>query len=199
VGSFNLLKRKAYLRAEDSPGHPPASRRGHEARQVAEGGGVLAEGRLRDRVRQRRVAQNTRRRRQGLDKSVFPGADYRLSAILLASLVLFLTNVAPPSRGPPRTPQSGCSSGPTCWPWPPCTRTGRGFLGPKSPPLHRAAFIRNRGLDLRHAQVRLRGAGERGHRVAGHHLTLESVEGGRVVIRTSGVRMAGMLQSVRVG
>ena len=38
---------------------------------------------------------------------MFPGADYRLLAILLASLVLFLTNVAPPSRGPPRAPQSG--------------------------------------------------------------------------------------------
>jgi hypothetical protein len=182
VGSFNLLKLGSLPPGGDSPGHPPTSQRRHEARQVAEGDGVLAGSRLRDRVRHVEWHKTLAGAVKGLDKSIFPGADYRLSAIS--------------SRA---APQSGCSSGPMRWPWPPCTRTGRGFLGPKSPPLHRAASLRDRGLDLRHAQVRLRGAGERGYRVAGHRLTLEPVEGGRVVIRTSGARMAGMLQSVRVG
>ncbi len=81
VGSFNLLKLGSLPPGGDSPGHPPTSQRRHEARQVAEGDGVLAGSRLRDRVRHVEWHKTLAGAVKGLDKSIFPGADYRLSAI----------------------------------------------------------------------------------------------------------------------
>ena len=94
VGAFNLLRRGAYLRAGTHRAirvRPDDIRLGRLLKRagfrqgVAYGTGSVS-------VEWHRTFRGAVR---GLEKSMFPGIDYRLSAALLASLALFLTNVLP--------------------------------------------------------------------------------------------------------
>jgi glycosyltransferase involved in cell wall biosynthesis len=95
VGAFNLLKTAAYLRAgthEAIPLHPDDDMRlarllkdAGYSQGVAYGTGCVSV----------EWHQTLGGAIKGLEKSIFPGADYRLSAIVTASLLLFLTNVWP--------------------------------------------------------------------------------------------------------
>jgi glycosyltransferase involved in cell wall biosynthesis len=94
VGAFNLLRRGAYLRAGTHRAirvRPDDMRLGRLLKRagfrqgVAYGTGSVS-------VEWHRTFRGAVR---GLEKSMFPGIDYRLSAALLASLALFLTNVLP--------------------------------------------------------------------------------------------------------
>ena len=95
VGAFNLLKREAYLRAgthEAIPLRPDDDMRlakllkeAGYSQDVAYGTGCVS-------VEWHQTLGGAIR---GLEKSIFPGVDYRLSAIVGASLLLFLTNVWP--------------------------------------------------------------------------------------------------------
>ncbi|HEX5849387.1 MAG TPA: glycosyltransferase [Rubrobacter sp.] len=95
VGAFNLLKREAYGRAgthEAIPLRPDDDMRlakllkeAGYSQDVAYGTGCVS-------VEWHQTLGGAIR---GLEKSIFPGVDYRLSAIIAASLLLFLTNVWP--------------------------------------------------------------------------------------------------------
>jgi glycosyltransferase involved in cell wall biosynthesis len=95
VGAFNLLKREAYLRAgthEAIPLRPDDDMRlarllkdAGYAQGVAYGTGCVSV----------EWHQTLGGAIKGLEKSIFPGVDYRLSAIVAAALFLFLTNVWP--------------------------------------------------------------------------------------------------------
>ena len=95
VGAFNLLRREAYLRAgthrairvrpDDDMRLGRLVKRAGFRQGVAYGTGSVS-------VEWHRTFRGAVR---GLEKSMFPGIDYRLSAALLASLALFLTNVLP--------------------------------------------------------------------------------------------------------
>jgi hypothetical protein len=95
VGSFNLLKREAYLRAGT-----------HEAIRLRPDDDMRLARLLKDAGYSQGVAYGTGSVSvewhqtlggavKGLEKSIFPGVDYRLSAIVAASLFLFLTNIWP--------------------------------------------------------------------------------------------------------
>jgi hypothetical protein len=95
VGAFNLLKREAYLRAGT-----------HEAISLRPDDDMRLARLLKDTGYSQGVAYGTGcvsvewhqtlgGAIKGLEKSIFPGVDYRLSAIVAASLFLFLTNVWP--------------------------------------------------------------------------------------------------------
>ena len=95
VGSFNLLKREAYLRAGT-----------HKAIRLRPDDDMRLARLLKDAGYSQGVAYGTGcvsvewhqtlgGAVKGLEKSIFPGVDYRLSAIVAASLLLFLTNVWP--------------------------------------------------------------------------------------------------------
>jgi glycosyltransferase involved in cell wall biosynthesis len=95
VGSFNLLKREAYLRAGT-----------HGAIRLRPDDDMRLARLLKDAGYSQGVAygtgcvsvewhQNLGGAVKGLEKSIFPGVDYRLSAIIAASLLLFLTNIWP--------------------------------------------------------------------------------------------------------
>ena len=95
VGSFNLLKREAYLRAGT-----------HEAIRLRPDDDMRLARLLKDAGYSQGVAYGTGcvsvewhqtlgGAVRGLEKSIFPGVDYRLSAIIAASLLLFLTNIWP--------------------------------------------------------------------------------------------------------
>lgn len=95
VGSFNLLKREAYLRAgthrairlrpDDDMRLARLLKEAGYSQGVAYGTGFVS-------VEWHKTVAGAVK---GLEKSIFPGVDYRLSAILLASFLLFLTNVLP--------------------------------------------------------------------------------------------------------
>jgi glycosyltransferase involved in cell wall biosynthesis len=95
VGAFNLLRREAYLRAgthrairarpDDDMRLGRLVKRAGFRQAVAYGTGSVS-------VEWHRTFRGAVR---GLEKSMFPGMDYRLSTALLASLALFLTNVLP--------------------------------------------------------------------------------------------------------
>lgn len=95
VGSFNLLKREAYLRAgthtairlrpDDDMRLAKLLKEAGYSQAVAYGTGCLSV----------EWHQTLGGAVKGLEKSIFPGVDYRLSAIVAASLLLFLTNVWP--------------------------------------------------------------------------------------------------------
>jgi glycosyltransferase involved in cell wall biosynthesis len=95
VGSFNLLRKEAYLRAgthrairvrPDDDMRLGRLVKGAGFRQsVAYGTGSVS-------VEWHRTLSGAVR---GLEKSMFPGVDYRLSTVLFASLALFVTNVLP--------------------------------------------------------------------------------------------------------
>jgi glycosyl transferase family 2 len=95
VGSFNLLRREAYMRAGT-----------HRAIRLRPDGDMLLARLLKEAGFSQGVAYGTGSVSvewhetlagavKGLEKSIFPSVEYRLSAILLASLALFLTNVVP--------------------------------------------------------------------------------------------------------
>jgi glycosyltransferase involved in cell wall biosynthesis len=95
VGSFNLLKRDAYLRAGT-----------HEAIRLRPDDDMRLARLLKEAGYSQGVAYGTGcvsvewhqtlgGAVKGLEKSIFPGVDYRLSAIVAASLLLFLTNIWP--------------------------------------------------------------------------------------------------------
>ena len=95
VGAFNLLKKEAYLRAGT-----------HEAIPLRPDDDMRLARLLKDAGCSQGVAYGTGcvsvewhqtlgGAVKGLEKSIFPGADYRLSALVAASLLLFLTNVWP--------------------------------------------------------------------------------------------------------
>jgi glycosyltransferase involved in cell wall biosynthesis len=95
VGAFNLLRREAYVRAgthsairvrpDDDMRLGRLLKRAGYKQRVAYGTGSVS-------VEWHRTLAGAVR---GLEKSMFPGMDYRLSTALTASLVLFLTNVLP--------------------------------------------------------------------------------------------------------
>jgi glycosyltransferase involved in cell wall biosynthesis len=95
VGSFNLLKREAYLRAgthrairlrpDDDMRLARLLKDAGYSQSVAYGTGCLSV----------EWHQTLGGAVKGLEKSIFPGVDYRLSAIVAASLLLFLTNIWP--------------------------------------------------------------------------------------------------------
>lgn len=95
VGSFNLVRRKAYrsagthqairMRPDDDLKLGRILKDAGFRQDVAYGLGSV-------RVEWHRTLAGAVR---GLEKSMFPGVDYRLSAALLASLALFATNVLP--------------------------------------------------------------------------------------------------------
>ncbi|WP_166173599.1 glycosyltransferase [Rubrobacter tropicus] len=95
VGSFNLLKREAYLasgthrairlRPDDDMRLARMLKEAGFSQGVAYGTGSIS-------VEWHRSLAGAVR---GLEKSIFPGLDYRLSTALVASFVLFLINVAP--------------------------------------------------------------------------------------------------------
>jgi glycosyltransferase involved in cell wall biosynthesis len=95
VGAFNLLKKEAYLRAgthEAIPLRPDDDMRLARllkdagcSQGVAYGTGCVS-------VEWHKTLGGAIK---GLEKSIFPGVDYRLSALVAASLLLFLTNVWP--------------------------------------------------------------------------------------------------------
>jgi hypothetical protein len=95
VGAFNLLKRETYLRAgtheairlcpDDDMRLAKLIKESGYSQGVAYGTGSVS-------VEWHETLAGTVR---GLEKSIFPGVDYRLSMILLASLLLFSTNVLP--------------------------------------------------------------------------------------------------------
>ena len=117
VGSFNLLRWEAYLRVgthrairlrpDDDMRLARLLKEAGFSQGVAYGTGAVS-------VEWHKTLAGAVK---GLEKSIFPGADYRLSAILLASLVLFLTNVAP-FAGCLLAPRVAIRLlfGPTCWP-----------------------------------------------------------------------------------
>jgi hypothetical protein len=95
VGSFNLLKREAYLRAGT-----------HRAIRLRPDDDMRLARLLKDAGYSQGVAYGTGcvsvewhqtlgGAVKGLEKSIFPGVDYRSSAIVAASLLLFLTNIWP--------------------------------------------------------------------------------------------------------
>jgi hypothetical protein len=95
VGSFNLLKREAYVRAGT-----------HSAIRLRPDDDMRLARILKDAGYSQGVAYGTGcvsvewhqtlgGAVKGLEKSIFPGVDYRLSAIVAASLLLFLTNIWP--------------------------------------------------------------------------------------------------------
>jgi glycosyltransferase involved in cell wall biosynthesis len=95
VGSFNLLKREVYLRVGT-----------HEAIRLRPDDDMRLARLLKDAGYSQGVAYGTGcvsvewhqtlgGAVKGLEKSIFPGVDYRLSAIVAASLLLFLTNIWP--------------------------------------------------------------------------------------------------------
>ena len=95
VGSFNLLKKEAYLQAGT-----------HKAIRLRPDDDMRLARLLKDAGCSQSVAYGTGcvsvewhqtlgGAVKGLEKSIFPGVDYRLSAIVAASLLLFLTNVWP--------------------------------------------------------------------------------------------------------
>ena len=94
VGAFNLLRREVYNRAGTHSAvrvRPDDMRLGRLVKEagfrqgVAYGSGSVS-------VEWHRTLAGAVR---GLEKSMFPGVDYRLSTALFASLALFLTNVLP--------------------------------------------------------------------------------------------------------
>ncbi len=95
IGSFNLLRKEAYLRAgthrairvrpDDDMRLGRLVKEAGFRQGVAYGTGSLS-------VEWHRTLFGAVR---GLEKSMFPGVDYRLSTVLFASLALFLTNVLP--------------------------------------------------------------------------------------------------------
>jgi hypothetical protein len=95
VGSFNLLKREAYLQAgthaairlrpDDDMRLARLLKEAGYSQGVAYGTGCLS-------VEWHRTLAGAVK---GLEKSIFPGVDYRLSAVVAASLLLFLTNIWP--------------------------------------------------------------------------------------------------------
>lgn len=95
VGAFNLVRREAYLRAGTHRAirmRPDDDMRlGRLLKDAGFGQGV-AYGTGSVSVEWHRTLAGAVR---GLEKSMFPGVDYRLSLALLASLALFLTNVLP--------------------------------------------------------------------------------------------------------
>jgi glycosyltransferase involved in cell wall biosynthesis len=95
VGSFNLLKREAYLRAGT-----------HEAIRLRPDDDMRLAKLLKEAGYSQGVAygtgcvsvewhQSLLGAVKGLEKSIFPGVDYRLSTVVAASLLLFLTNIWP--------------------------------------------------------------------------------------------------------
>jgi glycosyltransferase involved in cell wall biosynthesis len=95
VGAFNLLRKEAYLRAGTYRAirvRPDDDMRlGRLVKEVGFRQGV-AYGTGSVSVEWHRTLSGAVR---GLEKSMFPGVDYRLSTALFASLALFLTNVLP--------------------------------------------------------------------------------------------------------
>jgi glycosyltransferase involved in cell wall biosynthesis len=95
VGAFNLVRRDPYVRAgthsairmrpDDDMRLGRLLKRAGYRQDVAYGTGSVS-------VEWHRTLAGAIR---GLEKSMFPGVDYRLSTALVASLVLFLTNVVP--------------------------------------------------------------------------------------------------------
>jgi glycosyltransferase involved in cell wall biosynthesis len=95
VGSFNLLKREAYfqagthgairLRPDDDMRLARLLKDAGYSQGVAYGAGCVSV----------EWHQTLGGAVKGLKKSIFPGVDYRLSAIVAASLLLFLTNIWP--------------------------------------------------------------------------------------------------------
>ena len=95
VGSFNLLKREAYLQAgthgairlppDDDMRLARLLKDAGYSQGVAYGAGCVSV----------EWHQTLGGAVKGLKKSIFPGVDYRLSAIVAASLLLFLTNIWP--------------------------------------------------------------------------------------------------------
>ena len=156
VGSFNLLRREAYLmsgthrairlRPDDDMRLARLLKDAGFSQGVAYGAGSV------------RVEWHTSLAGAvaGLEKSIFPGLDYRLSAVLLASLLLFLDQRGAFRRGSlARRAGMRLLFGPT-WGRGRLVRLRGGDLGGQDPtPLRRAAPLRGRGLHLRDAQVRL--------------------------------------------
>jgi glycosyl transferase family 2 len=95
VGAFNLLKREAYGRAGT---HRAIRLRPDDDMRLAR---LVKEARLSQGVAYGTGSVSVEWHTsiagavKGLEKSIFPGVDYRLSAILLGALMLLLTNVAP--------------------------------------------------------------------------------------------------------
>jgi len=95
VGSFNLVRREAYLEAGT---HRAIRLRPDDDMRL---GRLLKEAGFRQGVAYGTGSVSVEWHRtlggavRGLEKSVFPGVDYRLSTALFASLALFLTNVVP--------------------------------------------------------------------------------------------------------
>ena len=95
VGAFNLLKREAYLQAgthgairlrpDDDMRLARLLKDAGYSQDVAYGAGCVSV----------EWHQTLGGAVKGLEKSIFPGVDYRLSAIAAASLLLFLTNIWP--------------------------------------------------------------------------------------------------------
>lgn len=95
VGSFNLVRREAYLRAGT---HRHIRMRPDDDMRL---GRLLKEAGFRQDVAYGTGSVSVEWHRtlagavRGLEKSMFPAMDYRLSTAVLASLALFLTNVLP--------------------------------------------------------------------------------------------------------
>jgi glycosyltransferase involved in cell wall biosynthesis len=95
VGAFNLVRREAYgragthaairMRPDDDMRLARLLKEAGFRQGVAQGAGLV-------RVEWHKTLAGAVR---GLDKSMFPAVDYRLSAALLAALALFATNVLP--------------------------------------------------------------------------------------------------------
>jgi glycosyltransferase involved in cell wall biosynthesis len=95
VGSFNLLKTEAYhragthrairLRPDDDMRLARLLKDAGYSQDVAYGAGCVSV----------EWHQTLGGAVKGLEKSIFPGVDYKLSAIVAASLLLFLTNIWP--------------------------------------------------------------------------------------------------------
>jgi glycosyltransferase involved in cell wall biosynthesis len=95
VGSFNLLRKETYLRAGT---HRAIRLRPDDNMRL---GRLVKEAGFRQRVAYGTGSVSVEWHRtlagavRGLEKSMFPGVNYRLSTTLFASLALFLTNVLP--------------------------------------------------------------------------------------------------------
>src|SRR5215213_11006517 len=172
VGAFNLLKREAYLRAGT---HGAIRLRPDDdmrlARLLKESGysqGVAYETGSVSVEWHETLAGAVR----GLEKSIFPGVDYRLSLILLASLMLFSTNILPffGVSAPPggevalRRRRAGGRRH--------VRLRAEGLRLNSLTTLRCASSLWDQDLYLRRAQVRLGNGGEGRHRVAGHLLPL---------------------------
>jgi cellulose synthase/poly-beta-1,6-N-acetylglucosamine synthase-like glycosyltransferase len=170
VGSFNLLRKEVYIRAGT---HSAIRVRPDDDMRL---GSLVKENGFRQGVAYGTGSVSVEWHRtlagavRGLEKSMFPGVDYRLSTALFASLALFLTSVLP-FAGVFLAPRAaalrvGCAAR-VCDVRVRSEAVGGGDLTT----VRCVASLWSERPDLVHAQVHIHDPGERWHRVAGHEVS----------------------------